>query len=92
MSNNGASKATLNQMLSAMNNWRDRMVSFDGRNRQLFYRNLKTGDVDLSDKFLDVAALNTLMAGRPILTSVLYPELFKESKREKAPSDSSLDG
>ena len=92
MSNNGASKTTLNQMLSAMNNWRDRMVSFDGRNRQLFYRNLKTGDVDLSDKFLDVAALNTLMAGRPILTSVLYPELFKESKREKAPSDSSLDG
>ncbi len=32
-----ASQATLNQLLSAMNNWRDRMVSFDGRNRQLFY-------------------------------------------------------
>ena len=91
MNRGNASQATLNQLLSAMNNWRDRMVSFDGRNRQLFYRNLKTGDVDLTDKFIDVNALGSLMAGRPVLTSVLYPELFKDSKREKVPSDSSLD-
>ena len=92
MGRSGVSQATLNQLLSAMNDWRDRMVSFDGRNRQLFYRNLKTGDVDLSDKQLDVNVLNSLIAGRPVLASTLYPELFKDSRSEKVPSDSSLDG
>lgn len=46
MSRGAVSQATIQQMLKSMNEWRDRMVSFDGRNRQLFYRNLKTGDVD----------------------------------------------
>lgn len=91
MSRAGTSQATISQLLLAMNDWRDRMVSFDGRNRQLFYRNLKTGDVDLSDKSIDLATLNSLIAGKPVFTSTLYPELFKESKREKTPGDSSLD-
>ena len=91
MSRAGTSQATISQLLLAMNDWRDRMVSFDGRNRQLFYRNLKTGDVDLSDKSIDLVTLNSLIAGKPVFTSTLYPELFKESKREKTPGDSSLD-
>lgn len=78
-------------MLLAMNDWRDRMVSFDGRNRQLFYRNLKTGDVDLSDKSVDLSVLKALLSGRPTTVSVIYPELFKESKREREPGNSSLD-
>lgn len=78
-------------MLVAMNDWRDRMVSFDGRNRQLFYRNLKTGDVDLSDKSVDASALKALLDSKPSSVSSLYPELFKESKRDREPGNSSLD-
>ena len=91
MSRGAVSQATMKQMLLAMNDWRDRMVSFDGRNRQLFYRNLKTGDVDLSDKSVEVSALNALLTGKPSTVSVLYPELFKEMKREREPGNSSLD-
>ena len=91
MSRGAVSQATMKQMLLAMNEWRDRMVSFDGRNRQLFYRNLKTGDVDLSDKSVEVSALNALLTGKPSTVSVLYPELFKEMKREREPGNSSLD-
>jgi len=82
----------MDQLLLAMNEWRDRMVSFDGRNRQLFYRNLKTGDVDLSDKFVDREVLNQLIDGKVVSVSTLYPELFKESKNSKSVADSSLDG
>ena len=81
----------MKQLLLAMNEWRDRMVSFDGRNRQLFYRNLKTGDVDLSDKSVEITALNALLAGKPSSVSLLYPELFREMKREREPGNSSLD-
>jgi very-short-patch-repair endonuclease len=91
MSRGAISQATMKQMLLAMNEWRDRMVSFDGRNRQLFYRNLKTGDVDLSDKSVEITALNALLAGKPSAVSVLYPELFKEMKYEREPGNSSLD-
>ena len=91
MSLGAISQATINQMLLAMNDWRDRMVSFDGRNRQLFYRNLKTGDVDLSDKSVDIPAVSLLLSGRPMTVALLYPELFKESKREREPGNSSLD-
>jgi very-short-patch-repair endonuclease len=91
MSRGAVSQATIQQMLKSMNEWRDRMVSFDGRNRQLFYRNLKTGDVDLSDKSVDTQALNALLSARPSTVSVLYPELFKESKRDREPGNSSLD-
>jgi very-short-patch-repair endonuclease len=81
----------MDQLISAMNEWRDRMVSFDGRNRQLFYRNLKTGDVDLEDKFVDQDVLSQLIDGKVVSVSTLYPELFKESKGSKSASDSSLD-
>ena len=91
MSRGAASQSAINQMLAAMSDWRDRMVSFDGRNRQLFYRNLKTGDVDLSDKSVDPVALNALLDSKPSSVSSLYPELFQESKRDREPGNSSLD-
>jgi hypothetical protein len=91
MNRGAVSQATIQQMLKSMNEWRDRMVSFDGRNRQLFYRNLKTGDVDLTDKSFDTNVLHAVLSGRPSTVSALYPELFKESKREREPGNSSLD-
>ena len=82
--------ATKNRLTSALNDWRDLLVTFDGRNRQLFYRTLKTGDVDLDDKNIDKSALDSLLSENPVRVSQLYPKLFDGTKKSDEESDLSL--
>ena len=70
--------------------WRDKLVSFDGRNRQLYYRRLKSGDVDFDDKEIDKNALRLLLSDKPVKVSVLYPNLFNKIK-PKTKIDLSID-
>jgi len=63
--------------------WRDKLVAFDGRNRQLYYRKLKSGDVDFEDPYLDIAALRNLLSGKTVKASNLYPEIFAKIKNKK---------
>lgn len=63
--------------------WRDKLVAFDGRNRQLYYRKLKSGDVDFEDPYLDLVALKTLLSGKTVKASNLYPEIFAKIKNKK---------
>jgi very-short-patch-repair endonuclease len=79
--------ARLNAVLAI---WRDKLVSFDGRNRQLYYRRLKSGDVDFEDGDLDPVTLNSLMQGKTVKVSTLYPKIFGNIK-SKADVDLSLD-
>jgi len=72
--------ARLNQILKV---WRDKLVSFDGRNRQLFYKKLKSGDVDFEDPYLDSSILRSLLSGKTVKASNLYPEIFAKIKNKK---------
>jgi hypothetical protein len=72
--------ARLNQILKI---WRDKLVAFDGRNRQLYYRKLKSGDVDFEDPYLDLSALKILLSGKTVKASTLYPEIFAKIKNKK---------
>ena len=76
----GDSVSPLLQLKRVLNTWRDQLVSFDGRNRQLFYRRLKSGDVDFNDKDLDKAVLNLLINEKPIKVSNLYPKIYSNLK------------
>ena len=70
--------------------WRDKLVSFDGRNRQLYYKRLKSGDVDFQDRDIDPATINSLLIGKTVKVSTLYPEIFSSIKA-KTNVDLSLD-
>ena len=72
--------ARLNQILKI---WRDKLVAFDGRNRQLYYRKLKSGDIDFEDPYLDLSALRILLSGKTVKASTLYPEIFAKIKNKK---------
>jgi hypothetical protein len=72
--------ARLNQILKI---WRDKLVAFDGRNRQLYYKKLKSGDVDFEDPYLDLSALKILLSGKTVKASTLYPEIFAKIKNKK---------
>ena len=72
--------ARLNQILKI---WRDKLVAFDGRNKQLYYRKLKSGDVDFEDPYLDLSALKILLSGKTVKASTLYPEIFAKIKNKK---------
>ena len=63
--------------------WRDKLVAFDGRNRQLYYKKLKSGDVDFEDPYLDLSALKILLSGKTVKASALYPEIFAKIKNKK---------
>ena len=55
--------ARLSQVLKI---WRDKLVSFDGRNKQLYYRKLKSGDVDSDDQYVENSALKFLLSGKTV--------------------------
>jgi len=74
----------------ALELWRNLMVTFDGRNKQLYYRNLKTGDVDFKDKHLNRLVLQDLILGKTVLVSQMYPKLFEGAKKVRTDVDSSL--
>jgi very-short-patch-repair endonuclease len=70
--------------------WRDKLVSFDGRNRQLYYRRLKSGDVDFNEKEIDKTVVKLLLSEKTVKVSTLYPKLFGQVK-PKSKIDLSLD-
>ena len=63
--------------------WRDKLVSFDGRNKQLYYRKLKSGDVDFDDPYVENSALKFLLSGKTVKASSLYPSIFSKIKSKK---------
>ena len=81
---------SVSRLRNMLANWRDKLVSFDGRNRQLFYRRLKSGDVDFNDKFLEPKSLELLLSGKSVKVSQLYPKLFDNIKN-KTKLDLSID-
>jgi superfamily I DNA and/or RNA helicase/very-short-patch-repair endonuclease len=72
--------ARLQQILKI---WRDKLVAFDGRNRQLYYRKLKSGDVDFEDPYVDISVLKSLLNGKTVKASNIYPEIFAKIKNKK---------
>jgi hypothetical protein len=44
---------------------------------------LKSGDVDFEGPYLDVSALRTLLSGKTVKASTLYPEIFAKIKNKK---------
>jgi len=60
----------------ALDAWKARLVSFDGNNKQIFYKPLKVGTVDFDDKFVDQDVLASLLTGKKVRTSQIYPSLI----------------
>lgn len=60
---------------TAIDLWRKSLVSFDGNNRQIYYRFKKVGDVNFEDQYVDQEILEKLLQGNKIRVSALYPEL-----------------
>lgn len=80
------------QILStAINLWRKSLVSFDGNNRQIYYRFKKVGDVNFADQYLDKLALDKLLEGSKVRVTSLYPEIVSKINPKKADEESGLD-
>lgn len=60
---------------TAIDLWRKSLVSFDGNNRQIYYRFKKVGDVNFEDRHVDQEVLEKLLQGNKVRVSALYPEL-----------------
>lgn len=60
---------------TAIDLWRKSLVSFDGNNRQIYYRFKKVGDVSFEDKYVDQEILEKLLQENKVRVSALYPEL-----------------
>jgi very-short-patch-repair endonuclease len=60
---------------TAIDLWRKSLVSFDGNNRQIYYRFKKVGDVSFDDKYVDQEILEKLLGENKVRVSSLYPEL-----------------
>jgi very-short-patch-repair endonuclease len=61
---------------TAIDLWRKSLVSFDGNNRQIYYRFKKVGDVSFDDKYVDQEILEKLLQDNKIRVSALYPNLL----------------
>ena len=86
--------ATLNEqdtILAALDKWRKTLVSFDGNNRQIFYRKKKLADVSFDDAHVDIQALEALLQGAKTRVSTLYPGLVQKIEVKEAKTDLSLD-
>ena len=46
---------------TAIDLWRKSLVSFDGNNRQIYYRFKKVGDVNFEDQYVDQEILEKLL-------------------------------
>ena len=60
---------------TAIDLWRKSLVSFDGNNRQIYYRFKKVGDVSFDDKYVDQEILEKILDENKVRVSSLYPEL-----------------
>lgn len=63
-------------ILAAIDLWRKRLVSFDGNNRQIFYKEKKVGDVNLDDEWCDESVIEAFLAGSRIKVSSIYSRLI----------------
>ena len=88
--NVGHANDPLARLSAVLEIWRDKLVSFDGRNRQLYYRRLKSGDVDFNEKEIDKSVVKLLLADKTVKVSTLYPDLFNKVK-PKSKVDLSID-
>ncbi len=75
----------------AIDLWRKSLVSFDGNNRQIFYKYKKVGDVKFDDSYVDRDVLEKLMAGGKIRVSALYLSLVTKINAKIAKDVSGLD-
>ena len=78
-------------ILAALDKWRKTLVSFDGNNRQIFYRKKKLADVSFDDDYASAEALESLIQGTKTRVSSLYPDLVKRIEVKQAKTDLSLD-
>lgn len=62
-------------ILAAIDSWRKRLVSFDGNNRQIFYKEKKVGDVNLDDEWCDEAVVSAFLSGSRVKVSSIYASL-----------------
>ena len=76
---------------TAIDLWRKSLVSFDGNNRQIYYRYKKVGDVNFADQYLDETALEKLLEGSKIRVTSLYPEIVAKINPKKSDDDAGLD-
>lgn len=80
------------QILSlAIDLWRKSLVSFDGNNRQIFYKFKKVGDVNFNDSYVDAGTLEKLMSGGKVRVSALYPSLVTKINAKTAEEIVGLD-
>lgn len=75
----------------AIDLWRKSLVSFDGNNRQIFYKFKKVGDVNFHDSYVDNDVLEKLMAGGKVRVSSLYPSLVTKINGKTAEEVAGLD-
>ena len=62
-------------ILAAIDSWRKRLVSFDGNNRQIFYKEKKVGDVNLEDEWCDEEVIENFLTGSRVKVSAIYSRL-----------------
>ena len=58
---------------SAVESWTKQLIDLGGRNRLVYYRDLKVGTMDLTDALHDNAvAFERLLSGQPVALSRLF--------------------
>jgi very-short-patch-repair endonuclease len=76
---------------TAIDLWRKSLVSFDGNNRQIYYRFKKVGDVSFDDKYVDQEVLEKLLQENKVRVSALYPELVMKINAKSVEELAGLD-
>ena len=76
---------------TAIDLWRKSLVSFDGNNRQIYYRFKKVGDVSFEDKYVDQEILEKLLQENKVRVSALYPDLVMKINTKSAEELSGID-
>ena len=75
----------------AIDLWRKSLVSFDGNNRQIFYKFKKVGDVNFNDSYVEKEVLERLMVGGKVRVTSLYPSLVTKINSRTSEEISGLD-
>lgn len=83
--------SSASMLQQALESWKRKLVSFDGNNRQLFYKPLKLGTVDLNDELISVESLTKLIKGNKVRVSNLYFDLFEKVEKHAKNQDIHLD-
>lgn len=76
---------------TAIDLWRKSLVSFDGNNRQIYYRFKKVGDVSFDDQYVDQEVLEKLLEENKVKVSALYPDLVMKINAKTAEELAGLD-